>query len=60
MKKFRDYFDINELFNPSVFYTGEIILGNINSNLDIMTMNSDIRTKYASGFNLSLGISFYF
>ena len=27
---------------------------------DIMTMNSDIRTKYASGFNLSLGISFYF
>lgn len=26
---------------------------------DIMTINSDIRTKYASGFNLSLGVSFY-
>lgn len=27
---------------------------------DVMTLNPDIRTKYAGGFNLSLGISFYF
>ena len=40
---FRDSFDINELFNPNMFYTGEVLLGSLNSNYDIMLMNS--RTK---------------
>lgn len=37
---FRDLFDINELFNPNMFYTGEILLGSLNVDEDILLMNA--------------------
>lgn len=37
---FKDFFDINELFNPNMFYTGEVLLGSLDPNTDMLLMNA--------------------
>ena len=42
------YFDINELFNPNMFYTGTVLLGSLDVNSDMLLLNS----KTKKGQNL--------
>ena len=40
----KEYFDINELFHPSMFYTGEVAMGNTISSMDIFSLNSKTKS----------------
>ena len=37
-------FDINEIFNPSLFYTGEVIMGNAFPAMDVLDLNSKTKS----------------
>ena len=40
----QQYFDINEIFNPSMFYTGEVIMGNAFPGLDVLSLNAKTKS----------------
>ncbi len=42
---FKDTFNIDELFNPSMFYIGSIHLGDHDRNFDILLMNAKVKGK---------------
>lgn len=42
---FKDFFDIHELFNPTTFYSGEIVMGNLYADKNCLVINSKIKDK---------------